>query len=95
MHRDVKEQEERDRTNSKRKFQQREQERKRKIESLEISSKQSNLESAKRLRHLQKAEAIKMLFKKLRSMQHIPQKTGVARIEIPNPEGSDPTTCEK
>ena len=46
-------------------FQRREQERKQKIESLTSSNTKSDLEQAKRLRYLQKAEAIKNLFRKL------------------------------
>lgn len=60
-------------------FLRREQERKQKIESLASSTEKRDLEQAKRLRQLQRAEAINQIFKKLRALQQTTQKTGVTR----------------
>jgi ribonuclease HI len=74
-------------------FQRREQERQQLIVSLMNSGKPRDQEQATRLRNLQKSEAIKQLFQKLKSLQLVRQKSGVTCIEIPSPPTADPKTC--
>jgi exonuclease III len=74
-------------------YQRREQERQQLIESLTNSGAPRDQEQATRLRNLQKSEAIKQLFQKLKSLKLIRQKSGVTRIEIPSPPTADPKTC--
>ena len=74
-------------------FQRREQERQQLIESLMKSGKPRECEQAKRLRNLEKSEAIKQLFGKLKSLRLVRQKSGVSCIEIPSPPTADPKTC--
>jgi hypothetical protein len=74
-------------------FQRRDQERKNLIDSLLNSTKPRDQEHATRLRNLQKSEAIKQLFQKLKSLRLVRQKSGVTCIEIPSPPTADPKTC--
>jgi hypothetical protein len=74
-------------------FQRREQERQQLSASLMNSGKPREQEQATRLRNLQKSEAIKQLFHKLKSLRLVRQKSGVTCIEIPSPPTTDPKTC--
>ena len=74
-------------------FQRREQERQQLIASLMSSGKPKDHEQATRLRNLQKSEAIKQLFRKLKALRLVRQKSGVTCIEIPSQPTDDPNTC--
>jgi hypothetical protein len=74
-------------------FARRDSERARKIAELESSVLQKDHASAKRLRRIRKAEDIKNLFSKLRTIQNPGKRRGLTRIEIPSVHGADPKTC--
>ena len=71
----------------------REEEFKKKIQALESSSKKNDAARACILRRLQRAEAIKRLFDKLRSARLKGDRRGVVSIEIPVHPEADPKTC--
>ncbi len=73
-------------------FQRKEQERQPLIMPLMLSSKPRYQEHATRRQNLQKSEAIKQLFRKLKSFRLAGQKSGVTCIEIPSPPMADPKT---
>ena len=71
----------------------REDEIKQRITSLEVSGKKSDAATAIILRRLQRAEEIKRLFSKLRSVRTKNERRGVTAIEIPVHPDVDPKTC--
>jgi exonuclease III len=71
----------------------REAELKKKIQALDGSSEKSDAARAAILRRMQRAEAIKRLFEKLRSVQLKGARRGVVTLEIPLHPDSDPKTC--
>ena len=71
----------------------REAELKKKIQALDGSNKKSDAARAAILRRMQRAEAIKRLFEKLRSVQLKGARRGVVTLEIPLHPDSDPKTC--
>jgi hypothetical protein len=75
-------------------FQRRDRERRKRIETLEATNIKTDADEAKRLRKLQKGEAIKNLFDKLRRLRITREKTGVNRLEIPTNPDDDPYQCE-
>jgi exonuclease III len=64
-------------------YQTRDEERRRKIETLEASQANADRKTALRLRRLKKAEDIKQLFRKLKMVRTKNNRRGVTRIEIP------------
>jgi hypothetical protein len=76
-------------------FQRRDQERQQRIQELGTSRNKSDARHAKLLRRLQRAEEIKLLFEKIRSVRDKGQRQGVTRIEIPVHPESDPKTCSE
>ncbi|KAI2490946.1 hypothetical protein MHU86_23634 [Fragilaria crotonensis] len=74
-------------------YERRDQERQRKIAALETSGKQSDKESATRLRHMKKAEDIKQLFRKISGVRKNKLRQGVTRIEIPLHPDDNPKMC--
>jgi hypothetical protein len=74
-------------------YAQRDAERQERIRDLEASISPTNKKSAKRLRRLQKAEAIKELFRKLKPLRDPDSRKGVTRIEIPLHPEADPKAC--
>ena len=68
-------------------------EQRQRIRDLEASISPTNKKSAKRLRRLQKAEAIKELFRKLKPLRDPDGRKGVTRIEIPSHPETDPKSC--
>ncbi|KAI2502879.1 hypothetical protein MHU86_11548 [Fragilaria crotonensis] len=74
-------------------YERRDQERQRKIATLEMSGKKADKESATRLRHMKKAEDIKQLFRKISGVRNNKVRRGVTRIEIPLHPAHDPKTC--
>ena len=74
-------------------YQRRDEERQRKIASLEASQDGADHKTAKMLRRLKKAEDIKQLFSKLRHVRSDKTRQGVTRIEIPLHPETDPKTC--
>jgi hypothetical protein len=71
----------------------REAELKKKIQALDGSNKKSDAARAAILCRMQRAEAIKQLFKKLRSVQLKCARRGVVTLEIPLHPDSGPKTC--
>ena len=71
----------------------RESELKKKIHALDGSNKTSDAARAVILRRMQRAEAIKRLFEKLRSVQLKGERRGVVTLEIPLHPDADPKTC--
>ena len=61
-------------------FQRRDQERQQCIHKLEMSRNKSDARHAQLLRRLQRAEEIKLLFEKIRSVRDKGQRQGVTRI---------------
>jgi hypothetical protein len=74
-------------------FARRDDERNQKNNDLEKSAKTADKESAVRLRRLKKAEDLKALFAKLRSVQTEGARKGVTSIEIPKHPDEDPKSC--
>ena len=74
-------------------YQRRDRERRECIEALASSTKRADATEAKRLRCLQKAEALKNLFAKLRRFRITREKVGVTRLEIPATIDEDPYQC--
>lgn len=74
-------------------YQQRDQERRKKIEDLEASQHNADKTKAKILRRLKKAEDLKELFRKLKHVRGQKTRQGVTRIEIPLHPLDDPKTC--
>ena len=74
-------------------FAQRDTERRERIRELETSTSPTHKKCAKRLRRLQKAEAIKELFRKLKPLRDPDSRKGVTRIEIPCHHDDDPKSC--
>ena len=70
-------------------YQRRDRERRNRIETLEASTGKADANEAKRLRCLQKGEALRNLFEKLRRLRLTAAKTGVTRLEIPVQQGDD------
>ncbi|KAI2498326.1 hypothetical protein MHU86_16196 [Fragilaria crotonensis] len=70
-------------------YQRRDRERRNIIETLEASNGKADANEAKRLRCLQKGEALRNLFDKLRRLRLTAAKTGVTRLEIPVQQGDD------
>ena len=64
-----------------------------KIAELEASIQQSDKETAKRLRRIKRAEAIKRLFEMFKFFRNPGQRRGVTRLEIPEDPDDDPKTC--
>ena len=78
-----------------RSFSTRENEREKQIAHLEadiIDPKKSKAK-AKILRNLKKAEELRKLFMKLKTLQFVRQRGGITRIEVPNNPSEDPKTC--
>jgi exonuclease III len=73
----------------------REAEFKKKIQALEGSSRKTDATRALILRRLQRAEAIKRLFDKLRSARSQGDRRGVVSLEIPVHPDADPKTCSE
>ena len=75
-------------------YQRRERERRKCIETLEASTQKADATEAKRLRCLQKGEAIRNLFDKLKRLRLTKEKRGITRLEIPaRTEEEDPHQC--
>ena len=71
----------------------RDEERNRKIKSLELAGDAADKTHAQYLRKIKKAEDIKNLFRKLKYVRKKQDRTGVTRVEIPRQDGTDPKTC--
>jgi len=74
-------------------YQRRDQERNNRIQELEQSLLTADKAEATRLRKLRRAEHIKLMFDKLKSLKLKRQKQGVTRLEIPQHPDSDPKSC--
>ena len=75
-------------------YEQREIERDRRIKDLEASAEKADKARAKILRRIRKAEAIKQLFSKLKSVRSTDIKPGVTRLEIPVHPAQNPKECK-
>ena len=75
-------------------FQRRDKERNEKIRSLEESMATADKAHAALLRRLRRAELIKRLFDKLKTLRARGHQSGVTRIEIPLHPNEDPKTCD-
>ncbi|KAI2490363.1 hypothetical protein MHU86_24203 [Fragilaria crotonensis] len=71
----------------------RDQELKRKLQTLEQSADPVDQKTAIRLRRLKKAEDINQLFQKLARVRRTQERQGVTRVEIPRLDSDDPKTC--
>jgi hypothetical protein len=71
----------------------RDQELKRKLAELELSTASADKKMAEQLRRIKKAEDLKNLFRKLKYVRTTQERKGVTRIEIPRMEGQDPKEC--
>ena len=71
----------------------RDDEMKRKLQSLESSTLRADHVTAQHLRRIKKAEDIKNLFKKLKYVRNSAQRKGVTRVEIPRDPQADPKKC--
>ena len=75
-------------------YQWRDWERRERIEALTSSTVKADATEATRLRCLQKAEALKNLFDKLRRLRLAREKVGFTRLEIPATFDEDPYQCD-
>ena len=74
-------------------FQRRDDELAQKLNALEQSADAVDRVTARRLRHLKKAEDIKNLFKKLKYVRTKTERRGVTRLEVPRDPTVDPKKC--
>ena len=75
-------------------IQRRDDELSRKLNVLDQSANAIDRVTARRLRHLKKAEDIKNLFKKLKYVRTKNERRGVTRLEIPRDPKEDPKQCK-
>ena len=74
-------------------YQQRDRERKNKLQQLELSGGAKAINQARILHRVQRAEEIKAMMAKIRTARTQSQRRGVTSIEIPVHPDSDPKTC--
>ena len=74
---------------------QRDNERRERMKDLSSSPFKTDRDHGQRLRHLQKAEDIKQLFRKLKMLRTPEQRHRVTRVEIPLHPGDDPKECHE
>ncbi len=74
-------------------FKRREQEQLEKIQTLTESAKTNDKELATIIKRIKRAEALKQLFQKIRSLRPNESRQGITRIEIPRHPSEDPKSC--